>query len=719
MNQTDVVDILQTHLEGQFPRDCAACGRRYASLREYLENTSHVGDPISYDVEEGEWFPRAPLGTMSLANCACGSTLVLGTDGMSLVTLWRLMGWARSETARRGIGVRALLAELRVATDDRVLHGPARPSRAEPTPGEQLQSWRESLVRSLLDGVCIGAPIITAAFAAARPPPRLASPIAPMLVAWGVVMAARWLAPRRLMVGLGLAALALTGPAMLPFVGLAPGAFVVMVAVVVLATALFGRRGGLLTLAGLLSVTLLIGAVISTGHGPIVDVGFTRPDRFSNWVRTALLLGLASALVVVALSRILERLEAAWRSAASASLREARAAKELAEAEVQRRSSLEAVRASQHLEAMSRVAGGVAHDFNNLLLVILMWADELSEQHDAVVREGVGEIKQAANQACQLTRQLLALGSTADPVASRVDVDGALAALTRSLRRLLPADIAVEHVATPGLPPALVDEAAFGRIVLNLAVNAADAMPGGGTLVLSTSLVDAADVPEPLRSAGVRYLAVRVADTRAGMDEATRARLFEPFFTTKAPGKGTGLGLATVHRTVEQASGFIRVESAPGEGSVFTVALPVADAEADEAIARHPRRPLGGRVVLLVEDEEPVRQVMRMALAAAGATVIEASGTEQALAAARRFRADVHLLCTDGVLAGEPTSKLIEGFRALFPRAEVLVCSGYAPEELARRSLPTAPSALLPKPFTADALVARVAALLDPPVPAR
>ena len=711
MDQHDVILILQAHFEAQFPRECAGCGRRFASLRDYLQSTTHVGDPISYDAEAGDWFPRKPLGTMSLANCACGSTLALGTDGLSLVTIWRLMGWARAETNRRGVGIRTLLAELREVVDDRVLHGPAPAPREEASPSEQLRSWRESLVKLLLDGICFGTPLVTAAFVLARSSPRLASPVGTMAGVWAVAMLVRWLAPRRFMVVLGFGWIALMGPAAVLVLGLAPGSFVVMVAAVVLATALFGRRGGLLTLTALFGLILLTGALFSTGFAPPVDTSFTRPDRFSNWMRSGGMFALASGLIVVALSRILERLEAAWHRASAAALRETRAAKELAHAEEQRRLSLEALRTSQHMEAIGRLTGGVAHDFNNLLLVILMWADELAEQQDESVREGGAAIKQAASQACQLTRQLLALGSTAAPVAKPVDVDAALAALTRSLRRLFPADIQVAHVASAGLPTALVDEAAFGRIVLNLAVNAADAMQaGGGRLTLSASVVEPADVPEA--RAATRFVAVRVADTGTGMDEATRAHLFEPFFTTKAPGQGTGLGLATVQRTVEQAGGFIRVESEEGKGSTFTVALPVAEDVAAEAADGRPSPVLGGRVVLLVEDEAPVRRVMAKALTAAGLTVLEAQGTEQALAAARRFRGDVHLLCADGVLGGEPTHKLIEGFRELFPEAEVLVCSGHGLDELARRGVPTSPARFLMKPFSQEALVRRVAELL-------
>lgn len=287
----------------------------------------------------------------------------------------------------------------------------------------------------------------------------------------------------------------------------------------------------------------------------------------------------------------------------------------------------------------------------------------------------------------------------------------------KSLRRLLPGDITLDHApAGPAPCRALVDETQLSQVLFNLAANARDAMPRGGTLTLSTALVAPPDVPPEALGRNTTWATLTVADTGVGMDEVTRARAFEPFFSTKERGRGTGLGLASVLGVVSQAHGWAKVDSAPGQGTRITVAFPEAPAAAPAAEARPaaegPSAPSAARV-LLAEDDRAVRSAMARALRDAGFEVLEARDADEALTVARRFSLPIDLLCTDGVMPGSPTHILIDGFRQLFPSSPVLVCSGYLEEELVRRGIAEGALAVLPKPFAAEVLVARVRALLS------
>jgi two-component system, cell cycle sensor histidine kinase and response regulator CckA len=240
-------------------------------------------------------------------------------------------------------------------------------------------------------------------------------------------------------------------------------------------------------------------------------------------------------------------------------------------------------------------------------------------------------------------------------------------------------------------------------------------MPGGGTLRFATHAATPAEIPSDKADGTKRFAVLTASDTGVGMDETTRARVFEPFFTTKGPGRGTGLGLATTWATITHAGGWVKVDSSPGQGSTFTIGLPLAELGPASAAVTSPRgqvAPGAPRTVLLAEDEPGVRKVMADALRGAGWQVLEAENADAALAVARAHPGKIALLCTDGVMPGSPLSVLVEGFRGLNPEAPVLVCTGHVDEELVRRGVAEGELSLLRKPFRPPELVATVAALL-------
>jgi signal transduction histidine kinase/CheY-like chemotaxis protein len=376
---------------------------------------------------------------------------------------------------------------------------------------------------------------------------------------------------------------------------------------------------------------------------------------------------------------------------------------------------------TQKLEGLGRLAGGVAHDFNNLLTVILSHAALAEEELPAgsAARELVTPIRDAAQRAATLTRQLLTFARKQVTQPRRVDVGDAVAAVSAMLRRLLGAQIEVVPALAPGLWPARVDPGQLEQVIVNLAVNARDAMPGGGRLVLTTA-------NEPLGLVRARerdlppgdYVRVSVADTGAGMDPETLRRAFDPFFTTKGD-KGTGLGLATSLGIAQQAGGQLWAESAPGRGAVFHLLLPRATEEAppDALPLRTPVPEGAPATVLVVEDEPAVRETAVRALRRAGHVVLAAADAEEALRLAERHLGRIDLLLTDVVLPGVNGPELARRLRAGRPSLRVLLTSGYAADEALRLSEAGAP--FLPKPYTPDELATWVAELLTSPASSR
>jgi two-component system cell cycle sensor histidine kinase/response regulator CckA len=374
-------------------------------------------------------------------------------------------------------------------------------------------------------------------------------------------------------------------------------------------------------------------------------------------------------------------------------------------------------RQAQKMEAVGQLAGGVAHDFNNLLMVILGSADFLLEtlEKDSPLRADVQEIHKASERAATLTRQLLAF-SRRQVLRPRVlDLNAVLSGVGSMLRRLIGEDIEVETRPAAGLSLVNADPGQLEQVIVNLAVNARDAMSAGGKLLLETGnvLVSRA-APRDGLSAGA-WVMLSVSDNGAGMDEATRARIFEPFFTTKAPGRGTGLGLSTVHGIVEQSGGHIAVSSAPGRGTSFRVYLPRDEGQA--VASSGPAEPgasvNGSEVVLLVEDEDAVRALTQRLLESQGYTVFTARSGAEVLDGQVALPEEIPLLVTDLVMPGISGRELYERLRAERPKLRVLYISGYTDDELVRRG--SGGAALLQKPFTAAALGAAVRRALDSP----
>jgi signal transduction histidine kinase len=356
------------------------------------------------------------------------------------------------------------------------------------------------------------------------------------------------------------------------------------------------------------------------------------------------------------------------------------------------RQSEERLRQAQKMEAVGRLAGGVAHDFNNLLTVITSYSALLLEDLglDDPKRDDVDQIRKAAEGAAALTRQLLAF--------SRQQV-------------LQPK--------APDLGVVKADPGQIEQIIINLAVNARDAMPTGGRLTIEASNVDMDEAyvrgHAPARAG--RYVLLALSDTGIGMDEQTKARIFEPFFTTKEPGKGTGLGLATVYGIVKQSGGFIWVYSESGRGATFKVYLPRVDepAEAAAAPAATVELPRGTETVLVVEDAASVRMVTRQVLERYGYTVLEAPNGDTALHLAAKHHGPIHLLLTDVVMPGLSGRQLAEQLAQLRPDMKVLYASGYADRAIVHHGILESGIAYLPKPFTPDTLGRRVRQVLDSP----
>jgi two-component system, cell cycle sensor histidine kinase and response regulator CckA len=385
------------------------------------------------------------------------------------------------------------------------------------------------------------------------------------------------------------------------------------------------------------------------------------------------------------------------------------------------RHSQEQLRQAQKMEAVGRLAGGVAHDFNNLLSAILSYSEmvlaDLPDAHPS--RDDVEQIRQAGVRAAELTHQLLAFSRRQLLQPRTINLNTVVASVDRMLRRVIGEDIVLRTELTPDLGFTRADAGQLEQVLMNLAVNARDAMPSGGTLTLTTANTEVRDADRagsPELPAG-RYVTLSVADTGAGMTPDVQERIFEPFFTTKGPGHGTGLGLSMVYGIVVQSGGHVFVASAPGAGSTFTIYLPAhaADAEPAATPMALPAVHGGAETVLLVEDEDLVRQLTREILRRNGYRVLEACDGVAALTLLREHGGPIDLLLTDVVMPRMSGHELVEQARPLRPGMRILYVSGYSEEAIARQGQLTEGIELLAKPFTPAALTAKLRQLLDRP----
>ena len=382
--------------------------------------------------------------------------------------------------------------------------------------------------------------------------------------------------------------------------------------------------------------------------------------------------------------------------------------------EGERRMLEEQFRQAQKLESVGRLAGGVAHDFNNLLMVISGYTQMLREDIalDDRVREPLEQISRAAGRAADLTRQLLTFSRKQVSAPRQVAVNDLLGGVEKMLRRLIGEDIKLVLSLSPDAGAISVDPGQFEQVIMNLAVNARDAMPQGGKLTIETARVVAGDASahSPLAIPPGVYASVTVSDTGTGLSEEAKAHVFEPFFTTKEPGKGTGLGLSTVYGIVRQSGGSIWADSAAGQGCAFRMLFPAV--EAGLSAAQSPALAVnlsGVETILLAEDEPGVRKYVHQALERYGYTVLDAANGREALACAESCGRPIHLLLTDCVMPEMGGGELAAIFQARHPGTPVLCMSGYTDR-------PRVPSSAgvhnIQKPFTAEALLGRMRSLL-------
>jgi len=398
------------------------------------------------------------------------------------------------------------------------------------------------------------------------------------------------------------------------------------------------------------------------------------------------------------------------------SVREELAERERAEAAL--RKSEEQLRQAQKMEAIGRLSGSVAHDFNNLLSVILSYSDLLLSDLKPIdpLRGDIESIRKAGEKAADLTKQLLAFSRQQVLAPRVVDLNSVLVESEKMLRRLVGADVEIVTHYARTLARVKVDPSQIDQVLLNLVINARDAMPNGGKLTIETKDVELDDsyTSEHFGVARGPHVMLAVSDTGVGMDPQTQARIFEPFFTTKEIGKGTGLGLSTVFGIVKQSGGHIWVYSEPGGGSTFKIYFPATDAE-------HTELPLpieaisleGTETILLVEDQDEVRRVAQAILRRYGYHVIEARNAGEALLICERHPRNIHLLVTDVVMPQLSGRELAERLSVMRPTMKVLYMSGYTENVIVHHGILDSGIAYLQKPIVPELLARRVREVLN------
>ena len=378
----------------------------------------------------------------------------------------------------------------------------------------------------------------------------------------------------------------------------------------------------------------------------------------------------------------------------------------------------EELRQAQKMEAVGKLAGGIAHDFNNVLSVIISYADLLLEElkPGAPMYEDVKAIRDAGGRAANLTRQLLMFTRQQVLVSKVLDLNAVLSGIGPMLQRLVGEDVVLVLLPSEALSSVRADPGSIEQVVMNLVVNARDAMPTGGRLTIETANVDLDEAytsSHPGVTAGPQVL-LAVTDTGCGIDSATLARVFEPFFTTKAVGKGTGLGLSTVLGIVQQSGGSVWVDSQPGHGTTVNIFFPCVDSAIDATHTTIPPTGLHGtETILLVDDDDQVRAATRAILLKNGYDVIDASGGAEALQRADAYSGVIHLLVSDVVMPEMSGPELAKRLTKARPELKVLCMSGYTDDSIIRHGVLEARIEFIQKPITSAALAVRVRQLLD------
>jgi signal transduction histidine kinase/ActR/RegA family two-component response regulator len=386
--------------------------------------------------------------------------------------------------------------------------------------------------------------------------------------------------------------------------------------------------------------------------------------------------------------------------------------------DVTKRKSMEAqLLQAAKMEAIGRLAGGVAHDFNNLLTIISGYGQLLRERLSPQDLGHVEEILKASDRAAALTRQLLAFSRRQILAPQVLDLNSIVANLEKMLRRLIGEDIELTTVKQSALGRVKADPGQIEQVIINLAVNARDAMPQGGKLTIETANVKL-DETYARSHAGITpgpHVMLAVSDTGLGMDPETLGSIFEPFFTTKEKGKGTGLGLATVYGIVKQSAGSIWVYSEPGQGTTCKIYLPCIEEPMPEAEPAKVRAELakGSETILVVEDEEGVRSLVCETLKSKGYNVLDARGPSEALTIVEHYVEPIHMLLTDVVMPQMSGKELAKRLSTVRPGAKVLYMSGYTDDAIVRHGVLEAGTSFLQKPFVPSILLRKVREVLD------
>jgi signal transduction histidine kinase/ActR/RegA family two-component response regulator len=383
------------------------------------------------------------------------------------------------------------------------------------------------------------------------------------------------------------------------------------------------------------------------------------------------------------------------------------------------RRSEEQLRQSQKMEAIGRLAGGIAHDFNNLLMVITGYTQLLLNDSSIgdMVRKNLEEIRKAGERATTLTFQLLAFSRRQILQPKVLDLNAVVTNLAPMLRRLIGEDVEFLTVVKSGLGHVKADPSQIEQVIMNLVINARDAMPKGGVLTIETANVELDEVycAQHFTPQTGPYVLLAVSDTGCGMDAQTQSHIFEPFFTTKKQGKGTGLGLSTVYGIVKQSGGSLFVYSEPGQGTTFKVYLPQVKAKVESFEPLVPAQflPRGTETILLVEDESGVRNLIHAILQANGYTLLVASNGHEAVRISRQHDGPIHLLITDVVMPGMSGRELAEQLRHTRPHMKLLCLSGYTEDALLQHGISSEEFAFLQKPFTPASIAYKVREILD------
>jgi signal transduction histidine kinase len=388
-------------------------------------------------------------------------------------------------------------------------------------------------------------------------------------------------------------------------------------------------------------------------------------------------------------------------------------------AEVARREELEEqFRQSQKMEAIGRLAGGVAHDFNNMLTVISGYGEQVLGEPALTpeLREDVGQMVAAAERAAALTHQLLAFSRKQVLQPAILDLNATVNQMDKMLQRLIGEDIDLVTCLDPHLDPVEFDPGQIEQIIMNLAVNARDAMPRGGKLTINTANIELSEeyAKDHVDAVAGPHVMIAVTDTGTGMDAETRARIFEPFFTTKEKGKGTGLGLATVYGIVKQSGGNIWVYSEPGHGTTFKVYLPRSESAVVEVKAETTKSPVTGtETILLVEDDEAVQMLLRRTLTRGGYTVLVAGNPEAAQQLAAEFTGSIDMLLSDVVMPGMGGPELARRLSEHRPNMKVVFISGYTDEAIVHHGVLDPGASFIEKPISPRVLLEKVRQFLS------